>query len=201
MLEVVAAAGLGLALGVVTGMPLGVVNVAIVESASAGDVRFATRVGIGGALADAVHAVLAFAGFGQVVLANPAWTRPLAATAAAIVVAYAVVTWRRRHRDHAAAAAERGASGVVVGLSMTLPNPGALAAWVTVAAALWPDIALADAAVLGACVGVGSAVWFGALARFVAKRRDHRAIRAAARAAAVVLIALAIAGVARAFVA
>jgi threonine/homoserine/homoserine lactone efflux protein len=191
------AAGLGLALGVVTGMPLGVVNVAIVEAAAAGDVRFATSVGIGGALADAVHATLAFVGLGGLVIAEPAWTRVLAVAAAVAVVGYAVATWRRRDLP-APTRDARAHRGVAVGLAMTLPNPGALAAWVAVAAAVWPDIAIVDAGVLGASVGVGSGLWFAVLARVVARKRDTRLVRVAARVAVVALVALATFGAVRA---
>ena len=52
-------------LGVVTGMPLGVVNVAIVDAATQGRTRFAIGIGIGGGLADTVHAAIAFAAVGQ----------------------------------------------------------------------------------------------------------------------------------------
>ena len=194
------AVGLGVALGVVTGMPLGVVNVAVVEAAAAGEMRFATAVGVGGALADAVHATLAFVGLGGLVVAEPAWTRGLAIAAAVLVVGYAVATWRRR--DSAAAGELRQARppyrGVVAGFTLTLPNPGALAAWVAVAAAVWPDIALVDAVVLGVSVGVGSALWFAVLARVVARKRDTRLVRVAARAAVVTLVALAAFGAVRA---
>ena len=58
MTSLLLAAALGLGLGIVTGMPLGVVNVAIVDAAVAGRTRFATGIGVGGALglggADAV---------------------------------------------------------------------------------------------------------------------------------------------------
>lgn len=166
MIELLAAAGLGVALGVVTGLPLGLVNVAIVEAASAGRGRFAAQLGIGGALADAVHAAIAFLGVGRVITERTQWTRVLYVVAGAIVVAYAVSVWRRRRGGHG-----RGhGHGIVVGMGLTLPNPGALAAWVAVAAAVWPTISIAGALVLAASVGIGSALWFTQLARWVARR-------------------------------
>jgi len=56
-LDALHAAGLGLGLGVVTGMPLGVINVAIVDAATAGRRRFATGLGLGGGAADAIGRV------------------------------------------------------------------------------------------------------------------------------------------------
>ena len=195
-MDVLVAAGLGIVSGIISGMPLGVVNVAIVEAASAGDTKFAARLGIGGALADMVHSTLAFGGISQAILANPEWTRPLTVAAAAIVVAYVLVTWRRRKREAPPRAA---GTGVVVGILMTLPNPGALAAWVVVATSLWPDIPPIDAGILGVGVGIGSALWFTMLARVIAKRKDQRIVKAVARGAVAVMIVLAAAGIARAF--
>ncbi|MDB4956552.1 MAG: Lysine exporter protein [Myxococcales bacterium] len=194
-LQLVAAAGLGLGLGIVTGMPLGVVNIAIVDAATAGNKRFAVSLGIGGALADSVHAALAFAGVGHIITQHPEWTRIMAVVAAAMIVGYAVLAWHNRHRKR-----EPGGNGLVTGLVLTLPNPGALAAWVAVAASIWPDISIANALVLGAGVGFGSAAWFYLLATSVAKvRRDHPALRIVPRAALVVLVAIAATGLVRAY--
>jgi threonine/homoserine/homoserine lactone efflux protein len=192
-----AAAGLGIGLGIVTGMPLGVINVAIVEAAVSGRVRFATAVGVGGALADTVHATLAFIGLGRLLIAQPGPARVLALVAAAIVIGYAVVTWRRR--DVPAPPREiKAGRGVLVGLLLTLPNPAALTAWVAVAAAVWPGIAIEDGVVLGAGVGVGSGLWFAGLARIVSRNKEHWLVKRAAKIAVIALAAIALLGVVRA---
>jgi arginine exporter protein ArgO len=199
MIEIAQAAGLGLGLGVVTGMPLGVVNVAIVDAASTGRVRFATGVGIGGALADAVHAAVAAIGVGQLVLATPGLERWLAIGAAALILVYAVVAWRGKREQRAPSDDSSLARGALTGCVLTLPNPGALAAWVAVAAVLWPDATIVEAFVFGTGVGIGSAIWFAALARWVGRvRADHPALAIVPRIALVALVALAGIGVARA---
>jgi arginine exporter protein ArgO len=170
-------------------MPLGIINVAIVQAASSGRGRFATGIGLGGALADTAHAAIAFVGVGRVIAAHPAWTRGLAIAAACIVLGYVALAWRARP----AQPRERG-SGIVTGLLLTLPNPAALGAWIAVAGALWPQISTADALVLAAGVGVGSAGWFTLLARWMA----NRAVGWLPRAALVLIAAIAIAGVIRA---
>ncbi len=196
-MNIVISLAVGLALGIVTGMPLGVVNVAIVDAASAGHRRFATGVGIGGALADLVHASLAFVGVGRLITARPELVRILAAASAALIVAYAMVAWRRRTPARPAIDAT-GARSVLTGLLLTLPNPGALSAWVAVAAALWPDATIAEAIALGAGVGVGSAAWFALLAYLVGRvPREHRALQIIPRVAVVALVGIAIAGVLR----
>ena len=202
MLTLLSAAGLGVLLGVLTGMPLGVVNIAIVDAAIARRRSFALGIAFGGALADATHAALAFLGIGRVVTAHPEWTRALAAVAAVIIIGYAVVAWRRgsappTDRSDRADTIGRGAA---TGLALTLPNPGALAAWAAVAASLWPAATVTEALVFAAAVGIGSAAWFAALGKLVARvRRDHPALGYVPRIALALFVALALVGVARAF--
>lgn len=197
------AAGLGLGLGVVSGMPLGVINISIVDAATAGRRRFAGGLGLGGAGADTIHALLAFAGIGRVVTADPRLVRGLAIAAAIAIVGYAAAAWRhgrravdpRIHPDGVG----RMVRGAVTGFVLTAPNPAALAAWVAVAAAVWPDARLDEAAVLAGGVGVGSAVWFTVLARWIGRLGRHRRVFDwIPRVALIVLIAIAIAGVVRA---
>jgi threonine/homoserine/homoserine lactone efflux protein len=227
-LGVLRAFGLGFALGVVTGMPLAVINVAIVDAATAGRRRFASGLGLGGGAADTIHAGLAFAGVGRVVIANPALVRGLAIGAGVAIIAYAVGAWHRRERagdppvgsrmgppanrppnPPANPPANDDASvtrGLATGFALTLPNPGALAAWVAVAAAAWPDATPLEAALIAGGVGIGSALWFTTLARWVGRlHRDHpgagprsRKLELLPRVALVLLIAIAIAGVIRA---
>jgi threonine/homoserine/homoserine lactone efflux protein len=199
--SVALAAGLGLGLGVVTGMPLGVINVAIVDAAAAKHARYAAGLGLGGGAADSVHATLAFAGVGRILTSHPEWIRGLAIAAAVAIVGYAIVAWRRHleARDGKASSPGGLGRGVATGAALTLPNPGALGAWVAVAAAVWPAATITEAIVIGGCVGIGSALWFTLLARGVSRlRSDHAALRWIPRLALVLLVALAITGVVRA---
>jgi threonine/homoserine/homoserine lactone efflux protein len=198
--NLVGAAALGLGLGALTGIPLGVINVAIVDAAVARRRRFALGLGLGGAAADAVHAALAFLGIGRLVAAHPEWIRWFAVAAAAIIFGYAAFAWRRHEQAATARDGESTARGFATGIALTLPNPGALAAWAAVAASLWPAAEIAEALVFAACVGIGSAVWFTVLGRLVGRvRRDHPALRHAPRIALVLFALLAVIGLVRAF--
>lgn len=213
-LGVVRAAGFGAGLGVATSMSPAVVNVSIVDAAAAGRRWFATGLGLGGAAADVVHAALAFAGVGGVVIADPRLVRGLAIGAAAVILGYAALAWRRRRGPvHGGDARPDGTSpsggapartgqlgrGAITGFLLTLPNPAALGAWVAVAAAAWPDAGLDEAGVIAGGVGVGSAVWFTLLARWVSRvRRDHPVLAWIPRIALAALIAIAAIGVVRA---
>lgn len=191
------AAGIGLALGVLTGIPLGVVNVAVIELAGR-DRRRATWLGAGGAIADATHTTIAIVGYGAVITRSAIATRVLAVVSAAIVIAYAawIVRGRRGTDVPARPVPASAARAMATGLALTLPNPGALMAWTAVAAALFPAVTTGEAIACAAGVGIGSAAWFATLARIAAHTRlgDRRW---AANAVAAVLLALAVVAIVR----
>lgn len=198
VLELIGAAGLGLALGVVTGLPLGVVNVAIVELAGR-DRRAAIGVGLGGALADTVHAGLAFGGLAAALLGRPRLAAGLAIASGAVLAAYAL--WLLRARGAAPSSGSRTAAGLgrglALGVSLTLPNPGALAAWVAVAGALRPPTTAAGL-VTAAGVGLGSAAWFATLAVLAARGQAGAARRPWLRTGvAAVMLVIGVAAIAR----
>ena len=201
-MSLLAAAGLGLGLGVITGVPLGVINVAIVDAAAARRLRHAMGLGLGGGAADALHATLAFIGVGRLLLARPDLLRGLAAVAATVITTYAVVAWRR-HRGApqptwGGPPTNSLARGIAAGAALTLPNPGALAAWVAVATSVWPHATTVEACTIGLSVGAGSMLWFVLLARGVGRvRPDHRALRFVPRFALGLLVAIAAVGVLR----
>jgi threonine/homoserine/homoserine lactone efflux protein len=191
----VIAGAIGLALGVVTGIPLSVANVAIVDAAVANRRRFAFGMSLGVASADTVHATLAFVGVGRLVTSRPELVKGMAIAAAVLIVTYAVLAWRARPEHRPPDDDSRAVHGYAAGLSLTLPNPLALTAWVAVAASLLPDASVGEAAAIAAGVGVGSAAWFVALVRWVAKiRPDHPALRVVPRVALLVIVGIAAIG-------
>jgi threonine/homoserine/homoserine lactone efflux protein len=198
--EIALALVVGVSLGALTGLPLGVVNVAIVEAAARRGVRAASGIALGGALADGVHASLAFGGVGGAITARPAARVALHAIAGAVLFAYAVALWRAKPRDATARDVPAGfGRGVVAGVGFTLPNVAALGAWVAVAAAL-PPTSVAVGLVTAAGVAVGSVAWFLTLARLAARgsalpqaRRAHLT-----RLVAIVLVFLGLAAILRA---
>lgn len=199
MLDVLGAAVVGLALGAATGIPLGVLNAALVEAAARVGRRHALGIGVGGALADGAHAALAFGGLAPLLTRHAGLERSLALVSAAVVLGYAIVVVRRR--APAAAAPDRGAAaaraggafgrGVAIGVALTLPNPAPLLAWVAVAGAL-PAATTGAAIASAAGVLVGSAAWFAALAHLASRGAlDGAAARWLPRAVAALLVAFA----------
>lgn len=197
------AAAVGAALGAATGIPLGVVNVAVLDAALRSGRRHATGIGLGGAIADAAHAALAFAGVAPVIAREPALLRGLTVVAALVIVVYAVRVARSREEvaEVAAEAPRSFGRGVLTGLSLTLPNPAPLLAWVAVASAVLPRATIAVGLAGAAGVGIGSAAWFALLARLAARHALRgRAARLVPVIVAILLVVLAAVAVARVFV-
>ncbi len=201
--ELIAAAGIGIGLGVVTGVPLGVVNVAIVEAANRRGWRAAAGIGVGGALADGSHAAVAFGGVGRAIAVRPTLATTLYVVSGVLLIAYAVWLLRapRAASPTAVARSDGGfGRGLATGIGLTLPNPAALGAWIAVAAAVAPGAGLVEAAITGLGVAVGSGAWFVALARLAA-RGAVTAIaprRGITRAVAIVIGGVGVAALARA---
>jgi threonine/homoserine/homoserine lactone efflux protein len=190
----------GISLGALTGLPLGVVNVAIVEAAAQRGARAASGIAVGGALADGVHAALAFGGVGGAIVARPAVKVVLHAIAGVVLVGYAVVIWRAKAHDRAARDVPVGfGRGVLAGVGFTLPNVAALGAWMAVAAAL-PPTSVVGGLVTAAGVAAGSAAFFLALARLAARGSalPGASRRRLTHAVAVVLACLGLAAISRA---
>jgi threonine/homoserine/homoserine lactone efflux protein len=194
MVELAAAFGVGVVLGAATGIPLGVLNVALVDAAIRGGARHANGIAIGGAVADAVHALLAFAGLAPLLLAREDLRRGLVIASAAIVLAYAAVVVLRPRvmppMPSGALPVRPGfGRGIATGLALTLPNPAPLLAWVAVAGAVLPRATLATAIAGALGVLLGSAIWFLGLARIAARGKlEGRAARLAPVVVAVLMV-------------
>ena len=94
MIDALAALAAGAALGAATGIPLGVVNLALVEAAVRAGRRHATGIALGGALADGTIAALAFAGLAP--LLPPDLRRAMLFLSAAVVLGYAAWVWKKK---------------------------------------------------------------------------------------------------------
>ncbi len=128
LLDLVGALALGVGLGAITGMPLGVINVAIVDAVLAGERRHARGLALGGALADATHTLLAYAGLGRLVTARPQYALWLAIGAAIAIIAFAIASWRRRHT------ARRSSTAASASTPASTPTPASASASASAAA-------------------------------------------------------------------
>jgi threonine/homoserine/homoserine lactone efflux protein len=187
----------GLALGVVTSIPVGVANLAVVDAARRVSLRRGAGIAIGAAFADGVHALAACAGVAPLIAERPAIALTLSVVAAVLLVGYGIALLRAPAAASPEAAPRAPGSapligGVAIGLVLTLTNPAALAAWVAVAGALFPGVSIAGGAVVAGGVAIGSAAWFLSLAALAERGNRIYGARAAwvSRGAGIVLLGI-----------
>lgn len=182
---------IGIGLGLLTSVPIGVANAAVVDAALRGGRRRALGLAAGGASADVVHAGVAFGGLGPLLAAHPPWPAVFFVVSGAAIAAYGVHVMRSRPAAAVDPGNARVASAYAVGLLLTVTNPAALMAWMVVAGAIAPPRpALGGAVAVG--VGLGALAWFALLAELAHRGRNLLARRGplVARVIGAVLIAL-----------
>lgn len=160
---------IGVLIAVLTGVPIGPANLAVIDAAYRHTMRRAIGVAIGAAIGDMLYAGLGIVGIGPVIIANPAVPPVLYAISGVILVVYGAITVRAQPVSPVDADAPRATlpsqemwSGVTVGLALILLNPAAIVTWVVV---VGPYLADADrltglAAVIGVLLGSFAWFWF-----------------------------------------
>jgi threonine/homoserine/homoserine lactone efflux protein len=166
---------IGAAIGALTGVPIGPVNVAVIESAYRHNLRRAVAVGGGGALADAGYAGLGILGVGPFLRAHSSVPPILFLFSGVVLVVYGILTVRtqpaelRQVRAATKGDSERIWTGFLVGVSLILLNPAAIITWVVIVGSFFTEATRVEAASAALGVGAGSFLWFS----LVAYLADH----------------------------
>ncbi|MEZ4360207.1 MAG: LysE family transporter [Kofleriaceae bacterium] len=167
---------IGFAAGVITGVPIGPVNVAVIDAAYRHTLRRALSVGTGGAIADGLYCILGVAGISPKLHAYPVVPAIMHVVSGLVLVVYGFLTVRSQpvvQAQHEAARAPnvRGEvwSGFKIGVTLIVLNPAALVTWVVVVAKFVPDATYAQGMVTGGGVAIGSFAWFAFVAVLTVK--------------------------------
>jgi arginine exporter protein ArgO len=168
---------IGAVIGALTGVPIGPVNVAVIESAYRHTLRRAIAVGLGGALADGLYAMLGILGVGPYLDDNPGVPPVLYAVSGVVLLVYGVLTVRSKPIPPAVvqvkgrASEPSGAmwSGFMLGVALIILNPAAIVTWVVIVGSFMQGVSTSDG--ISATIGVvcGSFLWFA----FVAYLSNH----------------------------
>ena len=173
MISLIVFFSIGAAAGVITGIPLGPVNVAVINAAYRHHFRRALAVGLGGATADLLYAFLGVKGFGPLIEQYPRVKGIVLTVCGLLLLVYGFITARAEPVDPTVEEKERRGGyfwgGFGLGFRLILINPGALVAWGVMLGTHAADAAPAEGTALAVGVGVGSAAWF----TFVAWAADH----------------------------
>ena len=175
----------GVVAGAVTGVPIGPVNVAVIDASYRHTMRRAIGVGLGGAIADAFYAGLGIIGVTPALSQYDSVKSVLYAVSGIVLLVYGFLTARSQpvtpavpedapNASQAEAAAKRElGQGMKVGVALIVLNPAAMVTWVLIVGSLLPDIA-DNWEGLSFAIGVfaGSFAWF-ALVAYLTHKGKH----------------------------
>jgi threonine/homoserine/homoserine lactone efflux protein len=175
---------IGAAAGALTGVPIGPVNVAVIDAAYRHTFRRAVAVGLGGAVADGLYSALGVLGVTPVLRSYKYVSPVLYAVSGIILLIYGFLTARSQPVAPAANAPEPDASesvvmrreavsGFMTGLLLIVLNPAAIVTWVVIIGQVIPEPGTAmDGVAFAAAVMTGSFGWF-ALVAYLTQKGKH----------------------------
>jgi threonine/homoserine/homoserine lactone efflux protein len=168
---------IGAAAGAITGVPIGPVNVAVIDAAYRHSMRRAIAVGIGGALADGLYSALGVLGVTPVLRTYPSIPPLLYLASGLVLAAYGFLTARSQpvapaqpspdetHESAATIQRREMWSGFSVGIALILLNPAAIVTWVVIMGQIIPDPNdMIEGIACATGVACGSFVWFALVA-------------------------------------
>jgi threonine/homoserine/homoserine lactone efflux protein len=167
---------IGFAAGALTGVPIGPVNVAVIDAAYRHTLRRAIAVGMGGAIADALYCALGVAGISPRLQNYHSVPPILHAVSGVVLLFYGFFTVRSQPVVHRPTETPRVASssnemwsGFRIGVTLIILNPAAIVTWVVVVARFVPPGTTTDGLVTAMGVLVGSFLWFALVAILTVK--------------------------------
>ncbi len=170
---------IGFAAGAITGIPIGPVNVAVIDAAYRHTLRRALSVGLGGAIADFLYCALGVAGIAPLLQKNPAVPPVLFGISGVILMVYGFLTARSRPITPAANEAPKSPhpsrelwSGLSTGLLLILLNPAAVVTWVVIVGSMIKDPSIGEGFITALGVFFGSFTWFALVAYLTTKGKS-----------------------------
>lgn len=176
---------IGVAAGALTGVPIGPVNVAVIDSAYRHTLRRAIAVGLGGACADCLYSALGLLGVTPVLRTYPSVPPILFLISGIVLMAYGFLTARSQPVTPAAPAPSEQPSasesvvmrreawsGFTLGLALIVLNPAAIVTWVVIVGSIIPETTTYEGIACAAGVMCGSFGWF-ALVAYLTQKGKH----------------------------
>jgi threonine/homoserine/homoserine lactone efflux protein len=175
---------IGAALGAITGVPIGPVNVAVIDAAYRHSLRRAFSVGLGGALADCLYSALGVLGVTPVVRTYKSVPPLLYLASGIVLLGYGFLTARSQPVAPAPPTADEARessttirrremwSGFTVGLGLIVLNPAAIVTWVVIIGQFIPVASTSEGIACALGVACGSFGWFSFVAYLTHKGKS-----------------------------
>jgi len=172
---------IGVAAGALTGVPIGPVNVAVIDAAYRHTMRRAIAVALGGSIADGLYAALGVIGVTPVLNNYPAIPPILYAISGVVLLIYGFLTARSQPvapasndppASESVAMRKEMWSGFTVGLALIILNPAAIVTWVVIMGSIIPDGTALEGIACAIGVMIGSFAWFALVAYLTQKGRQ-----------------------------
>jgi threonine/homoserine/homoserine lactone efflux protein len=170
---------IGMAAGALTGVPIGPVNVAVIDAAYRHTLRRALSVGLGGACADGLYAGLGVLGVTPRLKLYPSIPPILYAVSGVVLLIYGFFT--ARSQPVTPAQTEDGVppsarnemwQGFRTGLLLIVLNPAAIVTWVVIMGQIIPTGTTGEGLMCAIGVMIGSFSWF-ALVAYLTQKGKH----------------------------
>lgn len=192
---------IGIAIGALTGVPIGPVNVAVIDGAYRHTLRRGMAVGLGGAVGDFGFALIGVLGVGPHLIAQPGVKPVLYLVSGLVLIVYGLLTVRSQppppptSPPHQSPPGKEVWSGFTVGLGLIVLNPAAIVTWVVVVGShVGEDIETWEGLAAACGVFLGSLGWFSFVA-YIADKGKRMMGDKAVWIARVVGVALVVYGV------
>lgn len=175
---------IGMAAGAATGIPIGPVNVAVIDASYRHTLRRAIAVGFGGAVADGLYSGLGVMGVTPVLREYPSVPPIMYAVSGVVLLVYGFLTARSQPVAPVAPAEEVETasksqvmrkemwSGFSVGLLLIVLNPAAIVTWVVIMGQIIPTGTRGEGLACAIGVMIGSFSWF-ALVAYLTQKGKH----------------------------
>lgn len=176
---------IGMAAGAATGIPIGPVNVAVIDASYRHTFRRAIAIGLGGALADGLYSALGVLGVTPVLREYPSIPPIMYAVSGIVLLVYGFLTARSQPVTPAAAPTtdqplpsdsvamrKEMWSGFSVGLLLIVLNPAAIVTWVVIMGQIIPTGTRLEGLACAIGVMIGSFSWF-ALVAYLTQKGKH----------------------------
>jgi len=169
---------IGALLGAITGVPIGPVNVAVIDASYRHSLRRALGVAVGGACGDGLFAYLGVVWFGPFINNHPIVPPILYALSGIALLSYGFVTVRAQELETSASGQSASANpgtllgGFALGFILIVLNPSALITWVVVVGTYFSDISTLEGTTCAIGVACGSLGWFTMVAHLSHKGKN-----------------------------